>query len=327
MGFHIRWVNLIMSLVTSVPFSVLFNGTPLDEFHPSRGLRQGDPISPYLFLLGAEGLSGLHKQSRQSSHLHGIKVAPTTPAVNHLFFADDSLLFVKVTVEGAMEVNDLLEKYCNASGHRINLDKSSVYFRKGCPVERRNLVKAALNVFTETLNEKYLGIPSDVGRSKSGAFKYLKDSIWKKIQGWLKKLLAVGGKEVLLNLVAQAIPTFSMSCFRQPRGLCQAINSMLRKFWWGSKEGKRKTAWVSWETMCTAKYAGGLGFRDIELFNLAMLARQAWRILQNQNSLSARILMAVYYPNDEFLDAALGSSSSQVWRALVEGRNVMKQGL
>jgi hypothetical protein len=182
-------------------------------------------------------------------------------------------------------------------------------------------------MFTKILNEKYLGMPSDVGRSKSGAFKYLKDSIWKKIQGWLEQLLAVGGKEVLIKLVAQAIPTFSMSCFRLPRGLCQAINSMLRKFWWGCKEGKRKTAWVLWETMCTPKYAGGLGFRDIELFNLAMLARQAWRILLNQNSLSARILKAVYYPNDEFLDAALGLSPSQIWRALVEGRDVMKQGL
>jgi hypothetical protein len=102
---------------------------------------------------------------------------------------------------------------------------------------------------------------------------------------------------------------------------------MLQKFWWGSKEGKRKTAWFSWETMCTPKYAGGICYRDIELFNLAMLARQAWQILQNQNSLSARILIAVYYPNDEFLDAALGLSPSQVWRALVEGRDVMKQGL
>jgi hypothetical protein len=127
MGFHIRWVNLVMSLVTSVSFSVLFNGTPLEEFQPSRGLRQGDPISPYLFLLAAEGLSGLLKQSRQSSQLEGIKVASTAPAVNHLLFADDSLLFVKANVEGALEVNGLLEKYCNASGQRVNLDKSSVF--------------------------------------------------------------------------------------------------------------------------------------------------------------------------------------------------------
>ena len=70
-----------------------------------------------------------------------------------------------------------------------------------------------------------------------------------------------------------------------------------------------------------------MGFRDIELFNLAMLARQAWRILQNPEALSARILKAVYYPNTDFLAATLGSSPSQVWRALVEGRDVMQQGL
>jgi hypothetical protein len=120
MGFHRRWVDLIMSLVSSVSFSVLFNGTPLEEFRPSRGLRQGDPISPYLFLLAAEGLSGLLKRSRQTSHLKGIQVAPTAPAVNHLLFADDSMLFVKASDEGAIEVNDILEKYSNASGQHIN---------------------------------------------------------------------------------------------------------------------------------------------------------------------------------------------------------------
>jgi hypothetical protein len=91
-----------MILVSSISFSVLFNGSPLEELCPSRGLCQGDPISPYLFLLAAEGLSGLLKQSRQSPHLHGIKVAPTAPFVNHLLFSDDSMLFVKATDEGAM---------------------------------------------------------------------------------------------------------------------------------------------------------------------------------------------------------------------------------
>ena len=201
-GFHQRWVYLIMSLVSSVSFSVLFNGAPLDEFRPSRGLSQGHPISPYLFLLVAEGLSGLLKRSRQSSHLQGLKVAPTAPAVNHLLFADDSLLFVKASEEGAMEVNDLLDKYCNASGQQVNLDKSSIFFSKGCPDSRRQAVKNILNVPNETLNEKYLGMPSDVGRSKNGAFKYLKDRVWKKVQGWLEQLLASGGKEVLIKVVA-----------------------------------------------------------------------------------------------------------------------------
>ena len=122
MGFHSQWVQLVMSLVSFVSFSVLFNGSPLEEFRPTRGLHQGDPISPYLFLLAAEGLSGLLKQSRQSPHLHGIKVASTAPAVNHLLFVDDSMLFVRATDDRAMEVNDILEGYYNASGQRVNFD-------------------------------------------------------------------------------------------------------------------------------------------------------------------------------------------------------------
>ena len=167
-----------------------------------------------------------------------------------------------------MEVNCILEQYCNASGQRDNLDKSSVFFSKGCPEVRRQAVKDILNVPNETLNEKYLGMPSNVGRSTCGAFKYLKDRIWKKVQGWLEQALASGGKEVLIKAVAMAIPIFSMSCFKLPAGLCDAINAMLRCFWWGCKDGKRKTSWVSWEAMCTPKFAGGMGFRDIELFNL-----------------------------------------------------------
>lgn len=88
-------------------------------------------------------------------------------------------------------------------------------------------------------------------------------------KGWMEKCLSAGGKEVLIKSVAQAIPTYSMSCFKLPRGLCEHINGLLQKFWWGSRRGERKVAWVSWKTMCKPKYMGGMGFRDIELFNLA----------------------------------------------------------
>jgi hypothetical protein len=130
-----------------------------------------------------------------------------------------------------------------------------------------------LDVHNEALSEKYLGMPTDVGTSTNGAFKYLKDRVWKKIQGWLEMLLSSGGKEVLIKSVAQALTTYCMSCFKLPRGLCKHINGLIRNFWWGSKEGKRKTCWVAWEAMTKPKGLGGLGFRDIELFNVALLAR------------------------------------------------------
>ena len=87
-----------------------------------------------------------------------------------------------------------------------------------------------LDVQNEKLSERYLGLPSDVGRAKEGSFKFLKDKIWKQVQGWMEKTLSVGGKEVLIKSVAQAIPTYSMACFKLPRGLCQHINGLLRKF-------------------------------------------------------------------------------------------------
>ncbi|VAH60013.1 unnamed protein product [Triticum turgidum subsp. durum] len=118
-----------------------------------------------------------------------------------------------------------------------------------------------------------------------------------------------------------------MACFKLPRGLCEHINGLIRKFWWGSKKGERKTAWVSWKTMTLPKFMGGLGFRDIELFNLALLARQAWRIIQELGSLSARVLKARYFPNCHLLDATLGTSPSQVWRSLLEGRDTLSLGL
>jgi hypothetical protein len=102
---------------------------------------------------------------------------------------------------------------------------------------------------------------------------------------------------------------------------------MLRNFWWGSKEGNRRTCWVSWEKMTQPKYDGGLGFRDIELFNIALLARQAWRILTEPTSLSARILKGVYFPCSGFLSADLGSHPSQIWWAIMEWRDALKLGL
>ena len=158
-------------------------------------------------------------------------------------------------------------------------------------------------------------LPTDVGRAKEGCFRYLKDRIWKHVQGWMAKCLSGGGgEEVLIKSVAQAIPTYSMACFKLPRGLCEHINGLIRKFWWGSKKGERKTAWVSWKTMTLPKFMGGLGFRDIELFSLALLARQAWRIIQELGSLSARVLKARYFSDCHLLDATLGTSPSQVWR-------------
>ena len=166
-------------------------------------------------------------------------------------------------------------------------------------------------------------MPTDVGNSFNGTFKFLRDRMWSKIKGWLEKILSAGGNEVLIKSIAQAIPVYSMACFKLPWGLCNHINSLIRQFWWGSKQGQRKVSWVSWEVMTRPKHLGGLGFWDIEIFNLCLLARQSWRILQNPASLSARLLKAIYFPNTSILEAELGTHPSQIWRSVLAGRDVL----
>lgn len=224
-------------------------------------------------------------------------------------------------------VSNLLDTYCAASGQRINNEKSSIFFSKGCPPRLRETINNNLQVHNESLSERYLGMPTDVGHSKNGTFKYLRDGVWEKIKGWMAKLLSSAGKEVLIKAVAQAIPVYSMACFRLPRGLCESITSIICQFWWGSKQGKRKAAWVTWDTMTISKHLGGLGFRDMEIFNLALLARQAWRMLTDSTSLNARILKAIYFPDCPLLQAELGAHPSQIWRDVLDGRDVLSLGL
>ncbi|GJN14557.1 hypothetical protein PR202_gb01399 [Eleusine coracana subsp. coracana] len=281
----------------------------IDQLESFPLIRRG-PISPYLFLIAAEGLSCLLKSRNQSLVLKGIRVAPSAPVVSHLLFRGDRLLLFRANSESALEVTDVLRLYCCVAGQQVNLEKSSIYFAKGCSQTVTDEIKIVFDVQNELLSEKYLGMALDVGATPNGAFMYLKDRVWNKIQRWMEQCLSTKGNKVLIESVAHAM----MSCFKLSRGLCKHITGLLRKFWWGCKERKKKTYWVAWDDMVTPKCLRGMGFRDIELFNLALLVKQVWRILQNPDSLSARILKAVYFSQR---DARF--PTSQPWFTPVEG--------
>jgi hypothetical protein len=116
---------------------------------------------------------------------------------------------------------------------------------------------------------------------------------------WSDGLMAQSAREVLIKAVAQAIPTFVMGIFKLPVSLCDELTRLVRDYWWGVDQDKRRTHWVSWAKLNRSKYQGGLGFRDMRLFNQALLARQAWRLLAFPDSLCARVLKARYYPNGQ----------------------------
>jgi hypothetical protein len=128
MGFPTRCVILIMTCIRSVSFSILVNGQPTEVFYPQRGIRQGDPLSPYIFILCAEVLSGLISDSREKGQIHGISIATNAPCITHLLYADDSLLFCKAKPEEALIISNILEKYQLMSGQKVNMHKSEMVF-------------------------------------------------------------------------------------------------------------------------------------------------------------------------------------------------------
>ncbi|KAK9987796.1 hypothetical protein SO802_028035 [Lithocarpus litseifolius] len=134
------------------------------------------------------------------------------------------------------------------------------------------------------------------------------------------------GREILIKAVAQAMPTYTMSCFKLPDTLCKELNSLMGKFWWVQKDKERKMAWVSWEKLCIPKVEGGLGFRDLKAFNLALLAKQWWRMQKHPNSLVHIVLKAKYFSNSEASEAELGRRPSYAWRSIWNAGKVADRG-
>jgi hypothetical protein len=149
----------------------------------------------------------------------------------------------------------------------------------------------------------------------------------KRIQGWKEKLLSKAGKEILIKGVAQAIPTYAMSSFDVTKTLCDEIRTMVFRFWWAKTDRDNSMHWMAWELLCSRKKKGGLGFRDLHMFNLAMLARQGWRLIENPDLLCAQILKAKYFLNGSLLDAIELSGCSYSWRSIVRGIQALKEGL
>ena len=138
-------------------------------------------------------------------------------------------------------------------------------------------------------HETYLGLPSLIGRSKTNTFAQLKAKVAKKLAGWKEKLLSTAGKEVFIKAMAQAVPTYTMSCFKLPNAICDELTSMVSQFWWGQKKEEKRVARMSWEKLCQPKERGGMGFRDLKGFNKALLTKQGWRLQKNPQSLFARV--------------------------------------
>ncbi|WVZ92941.1 LOW QUALITY PROTEIN: hypothetical protein U9M48_038971, partial [Paspalum notatum var. saurae] len=197
----------------------------------------------------------------------------------------------------------VLSLYENCSGQMINKSKSSIMFSCNTMEDRKAILMNKLDIGCEAMTEKYLGLPVYLGRSKKKkSFAYLKERVWKRIQGWKEKLLSKEGKEVLINAIAQAMPSYAMSCFDITKGLCDDLSSMVCQYWWSPQDNENKMHWLSWEKLCSDKR--GAGFRR-----------------------SPHVLYARYYPDGDLLKAEESPGISYSWRNIIHGVKAVKQRL
>jgi hypothetical protein len=216
LGFSQRWVDWIMSCVTSVRYQVKFNGSLLDSFSPSRGLRQGDPLSPFLFLFVADGLSNLLHHEVQNNNIEPVKICRRAPGISHLLFADDSLLFFKADGGQDAKVKEVLDIYASSTGQLITPRKCSIMFGEACPLVSRAEVKQVLQIQQETFETKYLGLPTPEGRMNRGKFESLQAKLAKCLVEWDDSHKSQAAKEILIQAIAQSIPVYVMSVFKLP---------------------------------------------------------------------------------------------------------------
>eukprot|EP00253_Pinus_taeda_P024058 PITA_24058 len=281
-SFDNHWIRWIMALIKSTRFSILVNGAPANQFTPSRGLRQGDPLSPFLFVILMEGLSRLIRQAKEEGKIKGLQPFPSIPATTHQQFVDDTMLHGSSTVKEAQGFKKILNLLSEASGTDINLSKSTILFFNTNVADQRNLSRI-LGFRRGNLLSRYLGAPLYDKLWHKSHWEKMLDNLKRRCQHWTHKALNLAGRLILTKVVLQAIPQYMLSIIPAPQGILQQIKNIQRTFLWSGNAEKRKWSLVAWNKLCKPKLLGGLNLIDPLTINKACGSRLWWKWLNEPN--------------------------------------------
>ncbi|CAL1360326.1 unnamed protein product [Linum trigynum] len=326
-GLPSSWISCIMYCVEQNRMRVLWNGELSQPICPSRGVRQGDPLSPYLFVLCMERLSHRIDLAVRDGLWKPVKLSANGPPLTHLFFADDLLLFAEAESHQITAIRQCLEDFCLSSGQQVNYNKSILYVspnisrRKASQLSRRAGIplKAALG--------RYLGIQAIQERVTKERYQSIILRIQKRMAPWKAKRLSFAARLTLTQSVSASLPVYNMQTELIPMGVCKSIDKLNRDFIWSDEEEKAKMHLVSWEKMTMPKKQGGVGIRSTRQANLAMLAKCGWRLLQDKDSIWTQVMKAKYGRHRQELDMIRPiQGSSFTWASIAKVASLLKKG-
>lgn len=278
-GFADHWIEIIKACVTSVCFSVIFNGQVKRFFHASRGLRQGDPLSPSLFILAEDVLSRLFtaRLSRMDEFSTTLARFPT-----HLLFADDILLFLNAKRHTITKVLDLLAAYSNSSGQRMNPAKCCFFLPSKAPRSQAYVIRSTTGFERGSFPFIYLGVPVGPGKRQARHFQHIIDRIMERTNGWQAKLLSDAGRLVLIKHVLSLIPIHILSATTIPEICLKKIESILANFFWGKSDYGKRRHWCKWDKLCRPVGEGGLGIRNLRDVRRAFILKKCWMVASSE---------------------------------------------
>ncbi|CAJ2627607.1 unnamed protein product [Trifolium pratense] len=311
-GFPLITTKLIMFCVSSSSLTILWNGCRLPSFTPIRGLRQGDPLSPYLFVVCMECLSQAIIKAVDDGYWKPVRLSKNGPPLSHLFFADDVLLFSKATNSQALKIATILTRSASCSGLKVNITKSKVFFSPSTLQGKINTIVTNTSINRTHSLEKYIGFPMMHGRLQRRDFEFLEEKISQRLASWKHNFLNKAGRMTLVKSVLNSIPNYYMQVAWLPQSTCDSIDRMARNFLWKGTSNKGIHL-VGWDKITKPKKLGGLGIRKAREANTYLLGKLVWSMHQNCDTLWVQVLRHKYLNDDMFL-----TITKKIWRYYME---------
>ncbi|XP_062093314.1 uncharacterized protein LOC133799310 [Humulus lupulus] len=289
-------------------FSVFLNGRPRGKFKGSRGLRQGDFLSPFLFTLVADVLGRMVDKAKSVSALGGFKVGKDFVEVSHLQFADDTIFFVEDN-EPLSALLDILKAFSVVSGLSINLHK--------CQLLGINLEEDLVELWARDIGcevgqwpMKYLGLPLGASPRNKGFWEPVVSSCAKQLDRWKCAFLSRGGRLTLIQSILSSIPVYYLLLFRIPKGVVEVLEKLMRDFLWEGADHAKSDHLVSWKEVCKSRDHGGLGIGNLEARNKVLLMKWLWHFSLEKKTLWHRVVLSRYGGDGGFWDTGRGGRLS-----------------
>jgi len=309
----------IKQCISTAHYSISLNGELHGFFKASRGIRQGDPLSPYLFVLAMEGLAGIlrHTTQQQGFKYHW---RCKQNSITHLCFADDLMLFCHADTSSVAILKDSLNEFSSISGLKINLAKSSIYLT-GIGDQLHSAIREQVGFQQSALPVRYLGVPLITTRLTHADCLPLVERIITRIKLWTSSSLTYAGRLQLIQSVLFSIQVYWSTMFILPCSTIRKLESILAGFLWKGTSLNSRGAKVAWHSLCFPKKEGGLGIKRLKVWNKAAVMKQIWNILGSKSSVWAAWVHSVLLRGRSFWEINIPSNPSWSWRKILQSRD------